>query len=417
MTDTKDLIREIQEHTAKNGGENTATHLLVQAVMALQRQADEMAAIGAGGVSGPLLGGALRTQAQPAGDELGALFREALAWGMAYGPAIPAHQWDDMRESMVSQYVSRAALAAQAPQPGYVLVPLEPTPNMLNDAVKAFNEATASLGVYSAPEAAYRAMLAAAPKAPQPGYVLVPVEPEQKYLRPFHSCPPEELELAWQAMVTVARVAAPKAPQQAAPAVASKAVLAAIRDANLQLVRTGEDTFMLVILKQPAPQQEVPATTTAVHAACGKIIQTLAEIVNAPQTDAHFDAEVVPRNPLMNRVQDIKAQVDAIYKLHPVNGAAPQQEVQEPFGYVNTQTGQFFKDVEACRKNNEGHWRTIYTAQPAPSGDAARELFDAGWKSCARFCDREDAAFDGIVGGAGCPEFEAAFNAARKEGK
>lgn len=366
MTDTKDLIREIQEHTAKNGGENTATHLLVQAVMALQRQADEMAAIGAGGVSGPLLGGALRTQAQPAGDELGALFREALAWGMAYGPAIPAHQWDDMRESMVSQYVSRAALAAQAPQPGYVLVP---------------------------------------------------VEPEQKYLRPFHSCPPEELELAWQAMVTVARVAAPKAPQQAAPAVASKAVLAAIRDANLQLVRTGEDTFMLVILKQPAPQQEVPATTTAVHAACGKIIQTLAEIVNAPQTDAHFDAEVVPRNPLMNRVQDIKAQVDAIYKLHPVNGAAPQQEVQEPFGYVNTQTGQFFKDVEACRKNNEGHWRTIYTAQPAPSGDAARELFDAGWKSCARFCDREDAAFDGIVGGAGCPEFEAAFNAARKEGK
>lgn len=50
MTDTKDLIREIQEHTAAHGGENTATHLLVQAVMALQRQADELAAIGAGGV-------------------------------------------------------------------------------------------------------------------------------------------------------------------------------------------------------------------------------------------------------------------------------------------------------------------------------------------------------------------------------
>lgn len=48
MTDTKDLIREIQEHTAAHGGENTATHLLVQAVMALQRQADELAAIGAG---------------------------------------------------------------------------------------------------------------------------------------------------------------------------------------------------------------------------------------------------------------------------------------------------------------------------------------------------------------------------------
>lgn len=43
---------------------------------------------------------------------LDVLFREALAWGMAYGPAIPAHQWDDMRESMVVQYVSRAAQPA-----------------------------------------------------------------------------------------------------------------------------------------------------------------------------------------------------------------------------------------------------------------------------------------------------------------
>ena len=46
--------------------------------------------------------------------------------------------------------------------------------------------------------------------------------------------------------------------------------------------------------------------------------------------------------------------------------AAAQQSVQ-PFGYVNTQTGQFFKDVELCRKNNEGHWRTVYT-YPTPQG-------------------------------------------------
>lgn len=37
----------------------------------------------------------------------------------------------------------------------------------------------------------------------------------------------------------------------------------------------------------------------------------------------------------------------------------------EPFGYVNTNTGQFFRDVEDCRKGNEGHWRTVYTAHPA----------------------------------------------------
>lgn len=55
--------------------------------------------------------------------------------------------------------------------------------------------------------------------------------------------------------------------------------------------------------------------------------------------------------------------------------------------------------------------------QVAPSVDADRALFDAGWKACARFCDREDVSFDGIVGDTGCPEFEQAFDAARKEGK
>lgn len=61
-------------------------------------------------------------------------------------------------------------------------------------------------------------------------------------------------------------------------------------------------------------------------------------------------------------------------------GAAPKPpaQAQEPFGYVNTHTGQFFKDVETCRKGNEGHWRTVYThpapQQPAP---AAQGVLDA----------------------------------------
>ena len=45
--------------------------------------------------------------------------------------------------------------------------------------------------------------------------------------------------------------------------------------------------------------------------------------------------------------------------------------------------------------------------------DAARSLFDSGWQACARFCDRDDVSFDGIVGNTGCPEFEMAFDAAR----
>jgi hypothetical protein len=36
-----------------------------------------------------------------------ALFREALAFGLAYGPEIPAHQWDEMREEKVTQLVAR----------------------------------------------------------------------------------------------------------------------------------------------------------------------------------------------------------------------------------------------------------------------------------------------------------------------
>ena len=44
--------------------------------------------------------------------------------------------------------------------------------------------------------------------------------------------------------------------------------------------------------------------------------------------------------------------------------------------------------------------------------DTARSLFNAGWKACAKFCDRDDAIYGGIVGNFGCPEFEAAFEAA-----
>ncbi|MDR6216232.1 hypothetical protein [Paracidovorax wautersii] len=46
-----------------------------------------------------------------------ALFREALAWGMAYGPAIPAHQWDEMRDTQAALLADRAA-APQAPAGG-----------------------------------------------------------------------------------------------------------------------------------------------------------------------------------------------------------------------------------------------------------------------------------------------------------
>ena len=49
MTDKQDLIREILEYVTTHGGENTATHLLVQAASAIQTQAEELEAVGAGG--------------------------------------------------------------------------------------------------------------------------------------------------------------------------------------------------------------------------------------------------------------------------------------------------------------------------------------------------------------------------------
>lgn len=65
MTDKQDLIREIHEYVTTHGGENTATHLLVQAASAIQTQAAELEAVGAGGVSGPLMGSAsLSAQAE-----------------------------------------------------------------------------------------------------------------------------------------------------------------------------------------------------------------------------------------------------------------------------------------------------------------------------------------------------------------
>ncbi len=45
--------------------------------------------------------------------------------------------------------------------------------------------------------------------------------------------------------------------------------------------------------------------------------------------------------------------------------------------------------------------------------DEARRMFDAGWKAAALFCDREDVVADGIIGFGACPQFEAAFSAAK----
>jgi hypothetical protein len=43
------------------------------------------------------------------GEPLFALFKEALAWGMVYGPVISPNQWDEMRDTQAQQFALRAA--------------------------------------------------------------------------------------------------------------------------------------------------------------------------------------------------------------------------------------------------------------------------------------------------------------------
>ena len=77
-------------------------------------------------------------------------------------------------------------------------------------------------------------------------------------------------------------------------------------------------------------------------------------------------------------------------------------------GFAPANFNDLFEIVDAARA----------ARAPADSAqeDADRHFFDAGWKACANFCDREDVRFDGIVGHRGCPQFEEAFRAARKQG-
>ena len=47
-------------------------------------------------------------------EALADLFREALAFGLVYGPEIPPHQWDELRDEKARQLAERAAAIAKA---------------------------------------------------------------------------------------------------------------------------------------------------------------------------------------------------------------------------------------------------------------------------------------------------------------
>jgi hypothetical protein len=68
---------------------------------------------------GPLTAGMLfytAPQPQPMqepDDAIRAALRDCLAWGRAYGEAIPARQWDEMREQKIEQHMANLITAPQ----------------------------------------------------------------------------------------------------------------------------------------------------------------------------------------------------------------------------------------------------------------------------------------------------------------
>ena len=46
---------------------------------------------------------------------------------------------------------------------------------------------------------------------------MVPVKPTEAMLRPFYNCPPEELELAYQAMLAIAKAEMKRREPQSSP--------------------------------------------------------------------------------------------------------------------------------------------------------------------------------------------------------
>lgn len=149
MTDKQDLIREIHEYVTTHGGENTATHLLVQAASAIQTQAAELDAVGAGGVQA--------LSAAPAiGDEL----RDTL---VAVSAAI-AERDDRAAQKMICEILAASTTppAEQQAQPGAVYAELyEPDATTVGlgavwnrHSMRDFADRTYALRMQAAPKAA-----------------------------------------------------------------------------------------------------------------------------------------------------------------------------------------------------------------------------------------------------------------------
>jgi hypothetical protein len=105
---------------------------------------------------------------------------------------------------------ARAALAAQTVSDDAWLVEARKLVKQYRAALFEMSDTESPEFMRTAGEAVavQTALLAHLRTRPAPeGMELVPVEPSDAILRPFYECPPAELKLAWQAALTIAKVA------------------------------------------------------------------------------------------------------------------------------------------------------------------------------------------------------------------
>ena len=136
-----------------------------------------------------------------------------------------------------------------------------------------------------------------------------------------------------------------------------------------------------------APAQAVPApgvpsdSASAVREACGKIIKTLAAIVNSPQSDDQLDNEVLQRDPVMAKVMEIKSQVDAIYKAVPLP-IHPYMQRQKAAAGVTAAPAQAGEDEFVTREGWVESAMRVYLI----AGDTEKEA-----RECAEYlCGEQD---------------------------
>lgn len=188
-----------------------------------------------------------------------------------------------------------------------------------------------------------------------------------------------------------------------APSAASKAVLAAIRAANMQLVRTGDDSFMLVTYKQATPQADSQPAPVLDRDRIREIFMAHGFTVKEGQTDlkqyVYDAADALLR---AARAPADSGAAPAGWKLVPIEPSVDQEwEGKEASSRVSTM-------AEACKI-----YKAMLAAAPTPPAQAADSVLEdaARWRALPAFFEEYQIDAMKLY-----RDIDAYLDAARKQG-